>query len=80
MLKFIELREKLRAFYGKHDIIMLAIIKFLLAFTCLMFINLNIGYRAVLANPFIVIILSLVCSVVPYGVITALLAMVDLHI
>ena len=78
MLKVIELREKLRAFYGKHDIIMLAIIKFLLAFTSLMFINLNIGYRAVLTNPFIVIILSLVCSVVPYGVITALLAMVVL--
>lgn len=78
MLKLIELREKLRAFYGKHDIIMLAIVKFLLAFISLMFINLNIGYRAVLVNPFIVIILSLVCSVVPYGVITALLAVIIL--
>lgn len=60
-------KEKLKKFYGKNDMFIVPIAKFLLAFAALCLINGNIGYMSALNNLFVVIIFSLLCALLPNG-------------
>ena len=44
MTVLLELRERLRGFYGKYESYLLPVIKFLLGLTVFWLINANIGY------------------------------------
>lgn len=60
-------KEKLKQFYGKNDMFIVPIAKFLLAFVALCLIKGNIGYMSTLNSIFVVIILSLLCALLPNG-------------
>lgn len=61
------LKEKLKSFYGKNDMFVIPVVKFLLAFITLCLINGNVGYMTSLNNIFVAIIISLICAVLPNG-------------
>lgn len=61
------LKEKLKSFYGKNDMFVVPVMKFLLAFIALCLINGNVGYMDSLNNLFVSIIISLLCAVLPNG-------------
>lgn len=67
MVTFLEIREKLRIFYGKFGYYFMPVIKFLLAFIALIVINNSLGFMSVLNNIAIVLIIALLCSILPFG-------------
>lgn len=67
MATILVIKEQLKRFYGKFDVYVMAVLKFIGALVVLMLINSNIGYMERLKNPAIVVIASLVCSIIPVG-------------
>ena len=67
-------KEKLKAFYGKHDGVIVPLIKFILVFLAALELNIQLGYMDVLNNPFIPVIVGLVCCMLPYGASSLILA------
>lgn len=65
MYKLLELREKLKVIYSGYSMYIDAAFKFVLALAGMLVINSNIGTMAVLSNPLVVIIISLVCALLP---------------
>lgn len=65
MTVLIELKEKLKEFYGSCSGIVLPIVKFLLGLAVFMSINSRLGYLSVLNSMYIVLILSLICAILP---------------
>ena len=65
MTVLIELKEKLKEFYGSCSGIVLPIVKFLLGLAVFMSINSKLGYLSVLNSMYIVLILSLICAILP---------------
>lgn len=63
----LEIKERLKKFYGKFDIYILAIVKFLGAFIAISLINANIGYMERLKESVLVLLISLLCSILPIG-------------
>lgn len=78
MIELLVFKEKLKSFYGKYDMYITPVVKFALGFLTFYLLNQNIGFMARLKNPIIPVILALVCSFVPYGVMTFLAAVVML--
>lgn len=70
------LKDKLKKFYGKNDMIILPAARFLLALVTLCFINGNIGYMKPLKSIFVAVIISLICSVLPSGAIVLFTSLV----
>lgn len=80
MTFLLELKEELRSFYGKYEAYLLPVIKFLLAFTVFFLISLKLGYMERLNSISLLLILSLVCSILPMGVmLLAAGGMITLH-
>lgn len=67
-------KEKLKAFYGKYDGVIVPLIKFILVFLAALELNIQLGYMDVLNNPFIPVIVGLVCCMLPYGASSLILA------
>lgn len=65
MTMFLELKEKLKIIYGKYGIYILPVLKFFLALLVFTAVNGMLGYMKPLSNIFIVLILSLLCSILP---------------
>ena len=65
MHKILELREAYRLLYSKYSIYIEAVIKFVVALIALIVINSHVGAFAILKNPLVVILISLVCAVLP---------------
>ena len=63
MTVLIELKEKLKEFYGSCSGIVLPIVKFLLALAVFRGINSNLGYLKMLDSMYVVLILSLICAI-----------------
>ncbi|MFR5601141.1 MAG: ABC transporter permease [Lachnospiraceae bacterium] len=74
MMGLLVFKEQLKAFYGKYDMYIKPVLKFCLSLSVFLVMNQNIGFMARLKSPAVVLALSLVCSFLPYGVITALAA------
>lgn len=68
MTTILELKEKIIRFYGKNEVYLMPIIRFLLAFVVFMLINLNIGYMQRISNVPVALILALLCAVLPINV------------
>lgn len=73
MMGLLVFKEKMKQFYGKYNIYITPLVKFLVGAAAFYMINSNVGYMAKLKNPLVPVVMGLVSSVVPYGV-TAFLA------
>ena len=69
MTGLLEIREKLKLFYSKYEPFILPVVKFLLAFVTLNTVNGRLGYMTQLDNVVAVLIVALMCSFLPTGVI-----------
>lgn len=68
MTALLEFKQKLKNLYGRYEIYLLPIIKFVLALVYFIWINANMGYMTQLDSIFVVLILALVCSILPPSV------------
>lgn len=59
------MKQNMKEFYGKYDTFILPALKFILAFVTFQIINSSLGFMEKLSNIFIVLILSILCSVLP---------------
>lgn len=73
MMGLLVFKEKLKQFYGKYNMYITPLVKFLVGATAFYLINTNVGFMTRLKNPLIPPVMGLVASFVPYGV-TAFLA------
>lgn len=78
MTNLLVLREQLKKFYGKNEVYITPISKFLLAFVSLLLINQKIGYMGSLNNIAIVLVLALLCSFLPRNMTVVVAAAVTL--
>lgn len=58
-------KEKLNVLYGRYDIYVNAICKFIVVALALFLVNISFGYSGALGNPAIVLIVALVCMFIP---------------
>lgn len=65
MTKILELREKLRDFYGKYEVYVVTGGKFVLTFVAFWLINSRMGYMERLDNPAVALLLALLCAFLP---------------
>lgn len=72
MTALLILKQKMKEFYGEHDTWILPVLKFLMAFVVFKGINSTLGFMNKLDNIFLVLILSLLCSVLPVNAMTVL--------
>lgn len=61
------LKEKAKSFYGKNDMFINPLAKFLLTLITLCMINSNIGYMGSINNFFVVMIISVMGAILPIG-------------
>ncbi len=78
MIDIIMLKDRLKSIYGKYNIFLLPAFKLVLTFLALVYINRSVGFMATLKNPLVCILISIVCSIMPYGAICFVLALVIL--
>ena len=67
MTVLLELKEKLKITYGKYDIYLNPLFKFMLAACVFWIINGNIGYMARVKSLPVGLVLALFCSILPCG-------------
>lgn len=67
MTTILELKEKMIRFYGRYEVYITPIAKFVVAFVAFCLINLNIGYMKSISRTPIALILALLCSILPAG-------------
>ena len=65
MTALLELKQKIKGFYGQYEMYLLPVMKFVLALIYFLWINANMGYMTQLDNIFLVLILALICSILP---------------
>ena len=65
MTGLLEIREKIKLIYGRYEVFILPVVKFLLAFVVLNTVNGKMGYMTQLDNVTIVLIVALLCSFLP---------------
>lgn len=81
MTTLIVVKQYMKLFYGKYEIYITPILKFLLAFISLILININLGYRTSINKASIVLIAALMCSFMPMNFIVIMSALfVLLHL
>lgn len=67
MTALLEFKQKLKGIYAQYEIYLLPLLKFILALVYFVWINSNMGYMKALDNIFVVLILSLICCILPSG-------------
>jgi len=73
-----ELKEKIRGFYARFDIYFDMFFKFAFALITLLVIKDRFGFFQELSNPILIVIISLFCAIVPWSIITTIMAIVVL--
>ena len=73
MMQFYLMRERLRDFYGKYALYLMAVIRFLVALTGLLLMNWKMGYENRLGSIPVILGLSLICGFLPWGGMTLVL-------
>mgnify|MGYP000845326518 CR=1 FL=1 len=74
MMGLLVFKERLKAFYARFEIYITPVIKFIFSYLAFYMMNQNIGFMAKLMNPFVPVLLALVCSFLPYGAISLISA------
>ena len=65
MYYLLELREKMKKVYASYNVYIRPTVKFLLALLSFILLNASIGYMSKLNNPFLSILLSVLCAFLP---------------
>ena len=68
MSKILEIKGYLVKYYGKYSKIIDKVWQFILAFLTFTYISKNIGFSAVISNPIMTVILSVICMLLPMPV------------
>ena len=68
MTALLEMKQKIKNFYGLYEMYFMPLLKFILGFSYFSWINQSMGYMNELNNIFIVLILALICSILPSSV------------
>lgn len=81
MTSLLVAKQYLKKFYGKFEVYLIPVIKFLLSLTSLLLINKNLGYMEKINDTTIVLVASLMCSFMPMNfIILIAAAFVLLHV
>ena len=75
MMVLLEIKEYLKLFYAKFDIYIVSAFKFLLTLIALAMVNSDLGYMSKLTGTPIVLLVSLVCALLPWGASAAVTAL-----
>lgn len=67
MTALLEFKQRMKGLYAKYEMYLLPLFKFILALVYFIWINTNMGYMKALNNVFIILILALICSILPSG-------------
>ncbi len=78
MMGLFVFRERLRDFYGKFSMYINPVIHFLFGLAAVMILNSNLGFMVKLTSPVVVLVIALVCSFLPYSVISLVVAFLTL--
>lgn len=65
MTALLEFKQRLKNLYGQYEIYILPVLKLILAMNYFFWINQMIGFSDKLKSPFVVLILSLFCAILP---------------
>lgn len=81
MTSLLVAKQNLKKFYIKYEIYLLPVLKFLIAFICLLLINSKLGYMGRINNVAVVLVVALMCSFMPQNfIILVAAAFVLLHL
>ena len=78
MVALLEIKEKMVRIYGKYEAYITPLLRFLLAFVAMLFINANIGYMKSISTIPIALVISAVCAILPVNATIWILAAVIL--
>lgn len=78
MNRLYEIKGYLSKYYGKYSRLIDKLIKFLVAILAFTFVNKNIGFSEFISNPFMAILLSLICMLLPTPMTVVLVTIVTL--
>lgn len=78
MQKLFEMKGYLTKYYAKYSKIVDKTIQFVLALLTFTYINQNIGFSDIIANPIMTIVLSLICMLLPMSMIVVLATIVTI--
>ena len=62
---FIKLRDGIRTFISRNDEVVSRVFKGIMAYACLLIININFGYSEVLSRGWIAVVVAFLCAFVP---------------
>lgn len=82
MSNLLEIRENIKRIYGKYEMYITPVFKFLLTLIAIIMVNSELGYMNLLNNVFIVLIAAVACAVLPWGctlVVSALFVVGHIH-
>ena len=82
MNKLLEIKDKAIKFYGEYENYLFPVIKFIVALTAFITIDLNIGYMTRISSVLVALLLALVCSLLPVNaiiVIGSIMIILDMY-
>lgn len=65
MNKLLEIKDKMIKFYGEYESYVFPVVKFVVAITAFLMIDMNIGYMTKINSPLIAVLLALICALLP---------------
>lgn len=81
MTSLLVAKQYLKKFYGKYEVYLLPLMKFILSLVCILLINQNLGYMDRINGFAVVLVVALMCSFMPMNfIIFASAAFVVLHL
>ena len=75
MSNLLEIRETIKRIYGKYEMYITPVLKFMLTLVGIIMINSELGYMDLLNNVFIVLIAAVACAILPWGCTLAVCAL-----
>ncbi|MBQ8305144.1 MAG: hypothetical protein IJX90_02895 [Blautia sp.] len=65
MTALLEFKQKIKNLYGRYEVYLLPLIRFVVALLYFLWINENMGYMAQLNSTFVIVILAAICCILP---------------
>lgn len=75
MSNLLEIRENIKRLYGKYEMYITPVFKFLLTLVAIIMINARLGYMDLLTNVFVVLMASVACAILPWGCVLVVCAL-----
>lgn len=78
MSNLLEWKERIRRFYGKYEVYIIPVVRFILAFATFFLISSNIGYMGRISTVPVDLVIALLCSILPVNAIIVFAAILIL--